>query len=292
MIDVGTLPEVLRLESLGDSRYQARHEHEDSEVERDVVFGGQILAQMIMASAMASDGAKEVKSIHTIFARPGTYSEPMVYEVDSMHRGRTFASDTVSAWQRGRLVSRGIVLLTADEPDLIRHTTVEMPDVPGPDDPAGRPDPRVFPGSAGLVCHGVDTRNADQDPGPPELFVWTRYTETFDSPVVNQAILSWATDGFLIGTTMRPHPGFGEGIAHQAISTGPVGHTVNFHERFSASEWLLLASESIWAGRGRGYGRCNIFTQGGKLVANYTHDCMVRAFPEGGEPASGSKRVM
>ena len=55
---------------------------------------------------------------------------------------------------------------------------------------------------------------------------------------------------------------------------------------------LLLASESIWAGRGRGYGRCNIFTQDGKLVANYTQDCMVRAFPEGGEPASGSKRVM
>jgi len=290
MIDVATLPEVLRLEPVADNRYQARHQHEGGDVERDVVFGGQILAQMIMASAMKDGGVKEVKSIHTIFARPGTYSQPMVYEVDSMHSGRTFSSDTVTAWQGNRLISRGIVLLTADEPDLIRHTTVTMPSVPGPEDPAGRRDQRVFPGAEGLICHGVDTRS-DEAPGAPELFVWTRYSKSFDPPIVNQAILSWATDGFMIGTTMLPHPGVSEGVAHQAISTGPVGHTVNFHERFDASEWLLMAKESIWAGRGRAYGRCNIFTQDGKLAANYTQDCMVRAFPD--VPARpGTKQVM
>ena len=289
MIDIATLPEVLRLQPLADNRYQTRHEHGDNP-ERDVVFGGQLLAQMIMASAMASDGEKEVKSIHTIFARPGTYSEPIVYEVDSMHRGRNFASDTVTAWQGERLVSRGMLLLNSDEPDLIRHTTVTMPAVPGPEDPAGRQDRRVFPGAQGIICHGVDTRN--DEPGPPELYVWTKYTQSFDSPVVNQAILSWATDGFTIGTTMRPHPGFSEGVAHRAISTGPVSHTVNFHDRFDATEWLLMAGESIWAGRGRAHGRCNIFTQDGRLVANSTQDCMVRGFPDGKDRTAADRRVM
>lgn len=295
MMDVDTLPAVLRMEALGENRYQAKHAIEGGPDNvmpgRDVVFGGQILAQMIMASAMAHGADKEVKSIHAIFARPGTYTEPLVYDVDSMHNGRTFASDTVTARQGDRLVSRSIVLLTADEPDLIRHTTVTMPDVPGPDDPGGLPDQRVFPGAQGLICNGVDTRT-DQPAAPPELFVWTRHSESFDTPIVNQAILVWATDGFMIGTSMRPHPGISEGVAHLTISTGPVGHTVNFHERFSASEWLLMAGESIWAGRGRAYGRCNIFTQNGKLVANYTQDCMVRGFPDGKEHGSSEKRVM
>lgn len=295
MIDVEKLPEVLRMKRLADNRYQANHEpkrSEESETGRDVVFGGQLLAQMIMASAMAGGGDKEVKSIHAIFARPGTYAEPMIYEVDSIHSGRSFASDTVTAWQERRLVSRGLLLLNIDEPDLIRHKTVEMPDVPGPEDPAGRADPRVFPGAEGIICHGVNTASEEQPTGPPELFVWTRFSETFDSPVVNQAILSWATDGFMIGTSMLPHAGVSEGMAHRMFSTGPVSHTVNFHERFSASEWLLMAGESIWAGRGRAFGRCNIFAQDGRLVATYTQDCMIRGFPDGKERTSADKRVM
>ena len=286
------LPDVLRMVPAADNRYQAHHEREVDGTERDVVFGGQILAQMIMASAMAGGGDKEGKSIHTIFARPGTYTKPLVYEVDPMHSGRTFASDTVTAWQGDRLISRGLLLMNVDEPDLIRHKTVEMPNVPGPEDPSGRHDSRVFPGAEGIICHGVDTRSEEQPPGPPELFVWTRYSRSFDSPVVNQAILSWATDGFMIGTSMRPHPGMTEGMAHRRISTGPVSHTVNFHERFSASEWLLMAGESIWASRGRAHGRCNIFAQDGRLAATYTQDCMIRGFPDGKERSSDDKRVM
>ena len=113
--------------------------------------------------------------------------------------------------------------------------------------------------------------------------VWTRFETPFESPVVNQAILSWATDGYLIGTAMLPHEGYNEGHAHKTISTGVVSHTVNFHDRFDASQWLLLANESVWAGRGRTHGRCNIWTQDGTLVATYTQDNLVRALrrPQG-----------
>lgn len=292
MIDIATLPDHLHLKPLAGNRYEAHHQPEGGVTGRDVVFGGQILAQMIMASGMASGGAKEVKSIHIIFARPASYATPLVYEVDSMHGGRTFASDTVTAWQGGKVMSRAMVLLNVDEPDLIRHTTVKMPSVPRPEDPAGRSDPRVFPGAQGLVCYGVDPRSEGQPVRPPELYIWTRYTRSFDAPIVSQAILSWATDGYLIGTAMLPHEGIREGSAHRSFSTGPVSHTINFHERFSASEWLLTAWESIWAGRGRTYGRCNIFTREGKLVATSTQDAMVRSFGDGKDHTSDSKRVM
>ena len=43
------LPAVLRVEDQGDGRYSAPHPTDDPEG-RDVVFSGQILAQMIMAA--------------------------------------------------------------------------------------------------------------------------------------------------------------------------------------------------------------------------------------------------
>ena len=86
------VPELLQLEKVGEHRYRVRHEH-DATTDRDVVFGGQILGQMIMASDAECGGAKEVKSIHAIFARAGTYGQPMDLEVDSMHAGRAFVAD-------------------------------------------------------------------------------------------------------------------------------------------------------------------------------------------------------
>src|SRR5262245_49305914 len=78
------LPEVLNVRPIGDGRYEAPPPSEDPEG-RDVVFSGQIMAQMIMASDDQAGGAKEVKSIHAVFARAGTYSGgPMELQLESM----------------------------------------------------------------------------------------------------------------------------------------------------------------------------------------------------------------
>lgn len=293
-LDVATLPEMLRLEKVDEHSYAAPSPHgPGEEVTRNVVFGGQILAQMIMAAAIDHDDDKEVKSIHAIFARPGDYTEPIIYEVDSMHNGRTFASDSVNYSQRGKVISRGLILWSIDEPDLIRHTAnATMPDVPGPDEPGYREDGRVFPGAEGRICGGINTWSDDEPLRPAVQNVWTRFPDRIDSVAANQAILSWATDGYLIGTAMLPHEGVNEAHAHRTISTGVVSHTVNFHDRFDVSDWLLLANESVWAGRGRSYGRCNIWTTDGRLVATYTQDNIVRGFADGGDHSDNYNRVM
>jgi acyl-CoA thioesterase II len=149
----------------------------------------------------------------------------------------------------------------------------------------------VIPGAEALIVGGVNTW--DDDPiGPPEQFVWTRYPQVVDTPIVNQAILSWATDGYLLGTAMRPYAEYHESQAHKTISTGVVSHTINFHQRFDASEWLLLANKSIWAGRGRTYGFCNVWTTDGQLVATFTQDSIVRAFRDHKDHTSDYQRIM
>ncbi|MFI5048087.1 MAG: hypothetical protein ACHQIG_13555, partial [Acidimicrobiia bacterium] len=98
-----SLPAVLQVEDLGDGHFAAPHPTNDPE-QRGVVFSGQILGQMIMVSDLAVEHAKEVKSIHTIFARAGMYSAgPLDYERDAMHSGRAWGSDTITVMQGDRL---------------------------------------------------------------------------------------------------------------------------------------------------------------------------------------------
>jgi len=104
---------------------------------------------------------------------------------------------------------------------------------------------------------------------------------TPDERAINQAVLSWATDGFLIATAMRPHRGIGQERAHRDLSTGVLTQTLTFHRPFSLTDWVLLAHESAFAGGGRCYGRCHVFDAGGALVASFVQDAMIRPMPGG-----------
>jgi acyl-CoA thioesterase II len=173
--------------------------------------------------------------------------------------------------------------LEAEVPDLIRQGSA-MPEVGPPEDATSR-----VHGNDGWeirVVDGVDI----SDPtaiGPAELNVWTRFPDSAEDLTTSQALLAYASDGFLIGTAMRPHAGVGQALAHVSISTSVLSHTLTYHEPFAASDWMLLAQESPYAGRGRSYGRADVFSQGGSLIASYTQENMIRAFPQDRAPSAG-----
>jgi acyl-CoA thioesterase len=216
-----------------------------------------------------------VKTLHTVFARAARPDVPLDIAVDRMHAGRTFASTTITIGQDGRICTRAMALLSADEPDFIRHA-----DPPGhltsPDDAA--PGPSHGEGLAWEVriVDGVDVNDPDAT-GPADLDAWSRFVGVSEDPVVGQALLAYATDGFLIGAAMRPHVGVGQAQAHQSVATGVISHTLTFHEPCTATEWLLLAHHSPYAGHGRSYGRADVFRENGDLVASFVQDSMIRA---------------
>ncbi|MGA7420449.1 MAG: acyl-CoA thioesterase domain-containing protein [Acidimicrobiales bacterium] len=280
MAELSELLGVLDLEPVGEGRYRAQNFAAGL---GGVVFGGQLLAQTIVAAATV-DPSKEVKSVHTVFARGGALDQPLDIEVEAMHVGRALGSATVTIRQGDRLCTRSLVLLSAVEPDLIRHGA-EAPEVGVPEDAPSSSHEEFW---EVRVVDGVDI--SDPEPvGPAELFVWSRFPGSDAVGVTGQALLAYATDGFLIGTAMRPHAGFGQALSHVEFSTSVLTHTLTFHEPIVAGEWYLLAHESPYAGRGRSYGRANVFTPDGRLVASFVQENMVRAFPEGQKPVAGER---
>jgi acyl-CoA thioesterase len=267
MLDIASLVGALTLEPTGQDRYRAAN----VDAGPGVIFGGQLLAQSVIAG-LASVTDKAVKTVHTIFARSGSPDAPVEISVDRMHSGRAMASCTVTISQGERLCARSQVLLSADEADFIRHADV-APVTPGPDDSTSTSEEsRAW---EIRIAGDADIRDPART-GPPDLYVWTRFAGAPHDPGTSQALLAFATDGFLIGTAMRPHEGVGQAQAHVTLSTGVLSHTLTFHEPLYAGDWMLLAHHSTYAGHGRSYGTANVFLEDGTLVASFVQDAMIR----------------
>lgn len=269
-ISIDALLAVLDLEAVGDDRYRAT----SLDFGGDVVFGGQLLAQSIAAALRGTEGMA-VKTVHQGFLRGATRAQDLEVRVDRVHAGRSFATSTVTFEQGGRAVSRAQVLLSAPDRDLIRHSD-PLPAIGAPEDaPAMANSSDVW---EQRVVGGVDIDDPDVV-GPAELALWMRFPGAPDDALANQALLAFATESFLIGTAMRPHAGVGQAQAHRTVATSVISHTMTFHEPAHVGEWLLVQHHSPYAGRGRSYGRGDVFTREGSIVASFTQDNLIRAMP-------------
>jgi acyl-CoA thioesterase II len=271
MADLQELLDVLDMRPTGEQSYEAGS---ISLGGGPTVFGGQLIAQAIVAGA-SIDPDKEVRSLHTVFARPAHVHLPLEISIDVLQAGRSFASGTVAFRQGEKECARSMILLGSIEPDLIRHQ---------PSAPVVIP-----PADAQPVAHGPDYWEARMDggidlndpevTGAPELTVWTRFPAAPATQTVSRALLAFATDGFLIATAMRPHSGMGQSMAHVSVATTVVTHTLAFHEDVNAAEWLTLRMASPYAGHGSSYGCGEVFDPKGQHVASFVQENMIRNVP-------------
>jgi acyl-CoA thioesterase II len=163
-------------------------------------------------------------------------------------------------------------LLNTVDPDLVRHDPDRPADGPGPDDLEPAPA-QAFPGAEVRPVPGEATIG-----GVPVAMAWHRFDQPLGSQSAGQAVLVWSTCGHIIGLALRPHR---EQVriedAHRTLSTGVIGHTVHFTDRFDVSEWLLMVTEATKTANGRVFGEGRVFSQDGSLVAVFHQDSMARS---------------
>ena len=244
------------------------------DVSRNVVEGGQMLAQAIVAAGKTVPDQR-VTTAHMIFCKSAAFDSTLEVDVDVLRPGRTFSTLDVKISQDGKLRSAGLLLLDSGAEDVIR-SAIPMPDVGGPADAVEMPTFRV----TGRDIRVIDAAY-DGDPdrtGPPEIYAWCRFRDAPKEAYLHTALMAQSTTHWTIAAAMRPHPGFGEDKAHSTLSTGVMSISIAFHEEVDVTQWLLYANPAIYAGNGLAQGEGHVFTEDGRLVATYTLQAMIRAF--------------
>src|SRR5215216_4713832 len=125
--DVDDLLNLLDLEPIEFNIYRGRN--------RDIgsgrVFGGQVLAQALVAAQRTVHEDRAAHSLHGYFILPGDLDIPIVYFVDRLRDGRSFTTRQVSAIQHGRAIFNMAVSFHIAEEGL-QHQ-LPMPEVPPPE---------------------------------------------------------------------------------------------------------------------------------------------------------------
>ncbi|WIM86076.1 thioesterase family protein [Candidatus Mycobacterium wuenschmannii] len=229
------------------------------------VFGGQLLAQFVRVATLACPG-KSVKSFHTVFAREGRAAEPVHYQSTRQHEGRSFASLSITARQPHAVLASTSVSLHASED--------------GPENQACEPVSALLDEKHRIDLDLIpwETRSADDltatTTGPPNFEVWMR-TPAADADLA-PALTAYATDLTLIGTALRPFDGFSHRGNGTQFTSAVTSHTVWFHRQFRTDRWLLLRQHSPVLAHGRCFGRGDVLTADGVLVASYAQEALLR----------------
>lgn len=243
---------------------------ENLELDYHRVFGGQILGQTIRAASAAADEGKVVKSLTQLFPREGDSAQPMTYSVIEHQKGRTYASTGVVASQGEKTVSVATVSLHTPEPGE-GHQAV-APSVGSPSD-AVLVDLGMVPWETRVVG-GVSLGSPDV--APAELQFWMRTPALPDDVSLHQALLAHATDLTLIGTALRPVEGLSQADAQVKYASAVTSHTLWFHGPFRLDGWLLVDQHSPILSGGRAFGRGDVWTEDGRLVASFAQESMIR----------------
>jgi acyl-CoA thioesterase-2 len=90
------------------------------------------------------------------------------------------------------------------------------------------------------------------------------------------ALAAYATDLTLIGTAVRPMEGLSQRGNGTQFTSAVTSHTMWFHRPFACDEWLLLRQHSPILAHGRCFGRGDLLTTDGTLVASYAQEALLR----------------
>ena len=255
------------------------------------VFGGQVIAQALLAAERTVDEDRAAHSLHAYFLRGGSEEHPITFEVDRQLDGGSFSNRRVVASQPGPDGSMQSILNLAasfqkHQPGL-EHERVALPDVPRPEDL--RTDEelrneiaptlpervrRFFTEPRPIEIRAATGRHwLTEGPQEPVQHSWFRARSALpDDPRIHRAVLAHLSDMQLLGTSIMPH---GLSWMRGEVKSASLDHAIWFHAPFRADEWLLYSCDSPWSGGSRGFNRGQIF-QDGRLVASVAQEGMIR----------------
>ncbi|KAI9741731.1 MAG: hypothetical protein M1834_000117 [Cirrosporium novae-zelandiae] len=290
------------------------------------IYGGAVIAQCLSAAQRTVPDNFTVHSMHCYFVLAGNSEIPIVYHVEHVREGRSFATRTVQARQKGQPIfttTMSFVREGSGGPKTVEHATSMPPQAPKPIDeslsrlPEGEESP--------FIAQRFPIRDdGSLKPHEKRVWQWSKARGSISAEGGHQehlSALAYMSDSFFIGTVSRVHnlwrfsspqktpsPSKDKEKVKMAklesqeneknlleIRNRPqigmmvsLDHTIFFHNprAFRADEWMFTEMESPWAGDGRGLVMQKIWSKDGVLVATCVQEGVVRLKQHGSESKS------
>jgi len=285
---------ALTLEPMGSDRFRAHGETDRF----DRVFGGQVVAQALLAAG-ATVPFMDPDSLHAHFVEAGASGQPVEITVDRIRDGRSVSIRRVAVMQGRRqlLIANASFRAGARQSGLVDPGTVD----PGPADP-GPADPG--PDGLPLLQEWVSDRTPEQrlyglswieQPPPLEIRMgeapnfmggpstggprthWMRLPrEVAQDPLLQTALLAYASDYLLLDMVLRAHP---DRAALGSFTCFSLDHSLWFHRPVGLDRWHRYVQEAQAVSEQRGLVRGAIFDVEGRLVASAMQEGLVRPAP-------------
>jgi len=247
------------------------------------VYGGQVLAQSIVAAERTIPDGRSAHSMHGYFLRPGDASKGITFAVDRIHDGRSFSTRRTQAFQEGVPIFSMIASFQDEDPGVEHQAQM----------PSGVPDPERLPDIedhlAGLhpmskrlfIDRPLDVRHfpspiylAVEGERVPHQAVWMRARrEIPDDPRIHRAVLAYLSDLTIQESILRAH---GVAWATPGLKVASLDHAMWWHRPGRVDEWMLYVQESPSARGGRGLATGRIYSRDGMLLATVAQEIMVR----------------
>lgn len=256
------------------------------------VFGGQVLAQAMLAGAKTLEIDKPCHSFHGYFLRGGDIRYPVVYQVRRLRDGRSLSARQITAVQyvpsefgdKEQVIFSMLASFSPMEGGLDYQET--MPDYPAPDtlkdEQTLKQDyladiPTIFHERYLRPRHvhirPINPRHPiTPTPAPARQAVWLKVALDDEPVAIHQALLAFASDYHLISTALIPH-GLTYGTPNLQLAS--IDHSMHFHRPFDIRDWLLYEMWSDTASHAKGLNHGQ-FWQNGTLIATAQQEGLMR----------------
>jgi acyl-CoA thioesterase-2 len=247
------------------------------------IFGGQVLAQALLAAGRTVPADRLPHSLHGYFLRPGDVAQPTTFAVERLRDGRSFSARRTHAVQRGLPILSMITSFQEEQAGLDHSDP--MPDVPSPSEVGSAHD------VLGTVDHPLaqfwiqqsafDLRHIDDSiflgPGPTATdrqMVWMKARGAVPSDqLMHRALLAYACDQVMLEPALRKHS---QSWVSPGLSMASLDHAMWFHRPVRVDQWLLYVQNSPTAHGGRALTAAKVYAQSGTLVASIAQEGMIR----------------
>jgi acyl-CoA thioesterase-2 len=245
------------------------------------VFGGQVLAQALVAASRTLAPDRIPHSMHGYFLRPGDAQQGITFSVDRIHDGRSFSTRRTQAFQEGVPIFSMIASFQDEDPGLDHQHP--MPEgIPAPESlPDLESDGFSHPATKRLFAdRPVELRHVQSpiyeafDGSSSHQAVWMRTRARLpDDPAIHRAVLAYLSDLTIQESILRAH---GIAWSRPGLKVASLDHAMWWHRSGRADEWILYVQESPSARGGRGLATGRIYSRDGTLLASVAQEITVR----------------